>query len=199
MDIAELKTLEFSQIGSWPIAIRLAIVAALCAVLLYLIWHFDVRGLREQLGRAEDMEVQLKEEFETKQKTAANLNALKEQMKQIQESFGDLLRQLPNKAEMEGLLIDISQTGLSAGLEFKSFRPQNEVLKEFYAELPIEISVEGDYHQFGSFVSGVSSLPRIVTTHNIGIASAGGAGTALRMTIIAKTYRALSVEEGGQQ
>ena len=136
--------------------------------------------------------------LDVRQKKAANLEALKEQMKEMEQNFGDMVRQLPNKTEVAGLLIDISQTGLGAGLEFKLFQPGGEAPREFYAELPIKISVVGDYHQFGEFVSGIAALPRIVTTHDIAItAIKGDKGSSvpkLQMNAIAKTYRALEEE-----
>jgi len=110
-------------------------------------------------------------------------------------SFGAMLRQLPNKTEVAELLVDISQTGLASGLEFKLFKPQNEVPKEFYAELPISIRVKGTYHEFGNFISGIAALPRIVTVHNISMEPSDGG--ELTMSILAKTYRYLDEEEGG--
>ena len=136
--------------------------------------------------------------LKVRQKKAANLNALIEQMEEMEQTFGDMVRQLPNKTEVAGLLIDISQTGLSSGLNFKLFQPNAEAPKEFYAELPISISVVGNYHQFGAFVSGIATLPRIVTTHDISIKTTKGDTVdgvpLLVMTAIAKTYRALEEE-----
>ena len=196
MDIEELSNLDPSDIGSWPWQVKAGVIAAACVVLAFLIWYFDISSQRTELLGVKDEEVQLKKAFEGKQQEAVNLNALKEQLATIQETFGDLLKQLPSEAEMEGLLIDISQTGLAAGLEFELFKPSPEVQKEFYYELPIEIRVVGQYHQFGEFVSGVSALPRIVTTHNINVTSRNKNTGALVMTTIAKTYRAsITAEE----
>ena len=137
--------------------------------------------------------------LKVKQKKAANLNALIEQMKEMEQTFGNMVRQLPNKTEVAGLLIDISQTGLSSGLNFKLFEPNAETPKEFYAELPISISVVGNYHQFGEFISGIASLPRIVTTHDVSIKTTKDDAVdgipLLVMTAIAKTYRALEEED----
>ena len=191
-DLDTLRTLDFSDIGSWPVSFRVLAVALVCALLLFGFWHFDINKLRIELANAEAKEVEKKREFEDKQSQAANLPLLEEQLAQIEESFGDLLRQLPNEAEIDSLLIDISQTGLSAGLEFDLFKPKPEYAEEFYAELPIEIQVQGDYHQFGAFISGVSSLPRIVTTHDIQISRMEG--NLLVMGTLAKTYRTIAIE-----
>jgi len=142
----------------------------------------------------------LRTTFEGKQKKAANLDAYKQQLAEMQESFGAMLRQLPDKTEVAALLVDVSQTGLAAGLEFELFKPTGEVPKDFYAELPIQIQVVGGYHEFGNFISGLAALPRIVTIHNISIAprSKRGGGVSsenpLTLKATAKTYRYL--EEG---
>ncbi|MCK5433300.1 MAG: type 4a pilus biogenesis protein PilO, partial [Gammaproteobacteria bacterium] len=149
------------------------------------------------LEKVEKEEVTLRETFEKKQKKAANLKALKEQLAEMKQSFGDMIRQLPDKTEVAGLIVDISQTGLAAGLEFELFKPGAEKPAEFYSELPISIRVVGEYHQFGEFVSGIATLPRIVTTHDISISSSGGTSGSLVMNATAKTYRALEEEEEG--
>jgi type IV pilus assembly protein PilO len=115
----------------------------------------------------------------------------------MRESFGAMLRQLPNKTEVAELLVDISQTGLASGLEFELFKPQSEIPKEFYAELPISIRVKGNYHEFGNFISGIAALPRIVTVHDVSIER--GKQEGLTMNILAKTYRYLDADEGGMQ
>lgn len=195
MTLDELRNLDPSEYGTWPLPVKLTCCAILMALVLAGFWQFVVQDKRDELRTARDQEEQLKETFEGKQTLAASLPQLKEQLEQIEESFGDLLKRLPDKAEIESLLIDISQKGLAAGLEFKLFKPGGEKESEFYAELPIEITVLGTYHQFGEFISGVSSLPRIVTTHNIRIE--GGKGTTeFSMSLVAKTYRAISAEEG---
>jgi type IV pilus assembly protein PilO len=149
-----------------------------------------------ELQKREDTEQQLRQEFKTKHAKAVNLEVYKQQLKDIERSFGALLRQLPGKTEVPNLLVDISQTGLSAGLEEKLFQPQAEQKKDFYAELPIKITLTGSYHQFGEFVSGIAALPRIVTLHDIEIKSANkDAYDQLTLDITAKTYRYLDEEE----
>jgi type IV pilus assembly protein PilO len=194
MTLDELNNLDPNNIGSWPLPIRLVVMLAVCIGILYAGWHFDVQPQREVLAGEEKKEIELRSTFETKQKKAANLEALKLQMEEMQQSFGDMLKQLPNKTEVAGLIVDISQTGLAAGLEFKLFKPKAEVPSEFYAELPIELNVLGTYHQLGEFISGVAALPRIVTTHDIEIlVGPGSTGESpnLSMKATAKTYRAL--------
>jgi type IV pilus assembly protein PilO len=139
----------------------------------------------------------LRQTLDTKQRKAANLEALKVQLAEMKQSFGDMIRQLPDKTEVAGLIVDISQTGLAAGLTFELFKPGKEKPAEFYSELPISIRVVGEYHQFGEFVSGIATLPRIVTTHNINISRAAATKSkgSLVMTATAKTYRALDEDE----
>jgi type IV pilus assembly protein PilO len=189
--IDDLNNLDPNNPGLWPLPIQLALIGILSIALVYAGYHFDISKQRDELATVEAEEFEHKETFERKQKKTANLKPLREQMKEIEQSFGDMLRQLPNKTEVAGLLVDISQTGLSAGLEFELFQPRAEVPTEFYAELPISIRVKGSYHQLGEFVSGIAALPRIVTTHDIKISGDG----ALTMSATAKTYRAIE-EEG---
>jgi type IV pilus assembly protein PilO len=198
------KNLDPNNPGAWPLPVQAIVGVILCGALIFGGWNFHIKNQVAELTAVAKKEGELKKVFEDKQKKSANLAALKEQMKEMQQSFGDMLRQLPNKTEVAGLIVDISQTGLSAGLEFELFQPQAERKTEFYAELPISIRVSGDYHQFGQFVSGIATLPRIVTTHEISITKGGArgkkgeeGGTArLSMSAIAKTYRALEEEEG---
>ena len=196
--IDDLNNLDPNNPGLWPAPIKAVVFAVVFAGILFAGWKFDITTQREELAGLEQKEHEQLDILDTRQRKAANLNALKEQMKEMEQSFGDMVRQLPNKTEVAGLLIDISQTGLSAGLEFKLFQPRGESPKEFYAELPINISVVGDYHQFGEFVSGVAALPRIVTTHDINITKltdkAGANSGKLQMNAVAKTYRALEEE-----
>ncbi len=192
--IDDINNLDPNNPGVWPLPVKLAVFAIVFVLILFGAWKFDVTKQREKLASLKDTEREQVEVLDRKQRKAANLDALKEQMKEMEQSFGDMVRQLPNQTEVAGLLIDISQTGLSSGLEFKLFQPRGESPREFYAELPISISVVGDYHQFGEFVSGIAALPRIVTTHDINIkAIPGNEGddNLLQMTAIAKTYRAL--------
>lgn len=192
MTFDELKNLDPNNIGAWPWPVKIVVIVLACAALGYATYHYDISGQQEQLAQAEGKEQDLRQTFEIKQKKAANLEPLKQQMEEMEQSFGDMLRQLPNQTEVAGLLVDISQTGLAAGLEFELFKPGNEVPAEFYAELPIDIRVVGDYHQLGEFVSGIAALPRIVTTHNVNISRSDD---ELTMNAVAKTYRALEEEE----
>lgn len=189
----DLSELDLSTIGSWPAAVKGAVVAVMCLIVLGAGYFLHIQNKLDQLDRVRAQENSLKSEFEKKQSKAANLDAYKKQMKEMEESFGTMLRQLPSKTEVDDLLIDISQTGLSSGIEFELFKPQSEKQIEFYAELPIQISMLGDYHQFGRFVSGVAALPRIVTLHNINLSSSKGG--QLKMDVTAKTYRYLDEEE----
>jgi len=199
----DLKNLDPNNPGLWPKPIQIVIFILLFIALLFAGWKFDITKKRDQLAKLEKRETQQIETLKVRQRKAANLNALKEQMKEMEISFGDMVRQLPNQTEVAGLLVDISQTGLGAGLEFKLFEPKAENPKEFYAVLPISINVVGNYHQFGEFISGLAQLPRIVTTHEINIKSNQSNEKArvpiLEMNTIAKTYRALEEGEEGQE
>ncbi len=205
MRLEELRNLDLQNVGSWPVAARAVAVGVVFVLVFFLGYWFDTRGQIEELERLRQKEVELKRTFERKAAKAANLDAYKRQLEEIRQTFGTMLRQLPSKTEVAGLLVDISQTGLAAGLEFELFKPLDEVPKEFYAELPISIRVRGTFHEFGSFVSGVAALPRIVTLHDFSVRPAGGkagqpaAGQPpeLVMDITAKTYRYL--EEGEEE
>jgi type IV pilus assembly protein PilO len=195
--IEELQSIDPRDPGRWPLAVRAGVVA-LCFIVLSLVlayvfvWDEQV----PELQKREDVEQTLRSEFKTKHSKAVNLEVYKQQLKDIERSFGALLRQLPGKTEVPNLLVDISQTGLSAGLEEKLFQPQAEQKKDFYAELPIKISLTGSYHQFGEFVSGIAALPRIVTLHDIEIKSANkDAYDQLTLELTAKTYRYLDEDE----
>lgn len=193
----ELRSLDPRDPGRWPLAVRAGAVA-LCFVILSVVltyvfvWDEQV----PELQKREDVEQTLRTEFKAKHAKAVNLEVYKQQLKDIERSFGALLRQLPGKTEVPNLLVDISQTGLSAGLEEKLFQPQPEQHKDFYAELPIKITLTGSYHQFGEFVSGIAALPRIVTLHDIEIKSANkDAYDQLTLDLTAKTYRYLDEDE----
>ena len=199
----DLKNLDPNNPGLWPKPIQIVLFILLFIVLLFAGWKFDITKKRDQLAALEKKETEKIEILKVRQRKAANLNALKEQMKEMEISFGDMVRQLPNQTEVAGLLVDISQTGLGAGLEFKLFEPKAENPKEFYAVLPISIKVVGNYHQFGEFISGLAQLPRIVTAHEIKIKSEQANEKAripiLEMNTIAKTYRALEEDEEGSE
>jgi type IV pilus assembly protein PilO len=200
--VDDLKRLDASNIGNWPVAFKgLAIGVLSLAVLGAGAW-FDTRGQLATLSKDQAKEVELKKTFEEKQLKAVSLNAYKKQMEDMQKVFGEMLRQLPSKTEVAALLVDISQVGVAAGLEFELFKPEPEIPVEFYAELPIKVRVNGNYHQFGSFVSGVAALPRIVTLHDFVITQAKDAKAKdskrkgpLIMEATAKTYRYLDEEE----
>ena len=194
MDLSELNDLTLDNVGEWPAWIKGIVVLALCGALVAAGYYYHVKDLYADLGRVEKEELTLRQQFEKKQAKAVNLDAYREQLKEIQESFGAMLRQLPDRTEVAALLVDVSQTGLAAGLEFELFQPMPEVKKDFYAELPIKIRVVGDYHEFGEFVSGLAALPRIVTVHDVKI-SRRQDSDKLVMEATAKTYRYLE-EEG---
>ena len=197
--LEQLKSLDPKDPGRWPLAIRGFFVAtifvALAGVAWYLlVWNED----RPLLQKAEAEEQDLRQQFETKQQRAANLDAYKAQLAEMEKSFGAMLRQLPGKTEVPNLLVDISQTGLAAGLEEKLFQPSSEQSKGFYAELPIKIRLVGTYHEFGTFVSGIAALPRIVTLHDIEIKPVSkDSFDNLIMELTAKTYRYLDDDSGG--
>jgi type IV pilus assembly protein PilO len=195
--IEELRSLDPRDPGRWPLAVRAGAVGVCFIVLSVALAYFFVWDEQvPELQKREDTEQTLRTEFKAKHAKAVNLEVYKQQLKDIERSFGALLRQLPGKTEVPNLLVDISQTGLSAGLEEKLFQPQPEQKKDFYAELPIKISLTGSYHQFGEFVSGIAALPRIVTLHDIEIKSATkDAYDQLTLDLTAKTYRYLDEDE----
>ena len=196
MNLSDLNELDLNNIANWPLPARLAVIAMVFAGVLGLGYWLDIKDQRISLEKAENKETELRQTFENKAKKAANLAAYEQQLEEMKASFGAMLRQLPNKTEVAELLVDISQTGLASGLEFELFKPQGEVPREFYAELPISIRVKGSYHEFGSFISGVAALPRIVTVHDIEMVP-GKDGGELTMDMLAKTYRYIDEEEEG--
>lgn len=186
----DINDLDLNNVGSWPAAVKVIAGVLLLIVVLALGYNFHLKDLQEQLDRQRQEEVTLKEQFSSKAFQAANLDAYKAQMKEMEESFGALLRQLPSDTEVPGLLEDITRTGLGSGLEFEEIKLLPEVAQQFYIELPIQISVVGGYHDLATFVSSISSLPRIVTLHDFDIKPADKDSTSkLRMSILAKTYR----------
>lgn len=198
----DLKRLDFRNIGGWPLPAKAVLVSILCVLVLVAGYYADIQSQQEILEKKKSEETTLKTDFQTKQGKAASLEAYRIQMAEMEESFGTMLRQLPNKNEVADLLVDISQTGLASGLEFELFQPKPELPKEFFAELPIILKVTGSYHQVGEFVSGVAALPRIVTLHEIvakpktgGAKKKGEDLDRLEVQAIAKTYRYLDEEE----
>lgn len=186
----DLSDLDFNNIGSWPSAIKVVAGFVLFLVVIGLGYNFHLKDLQAQLDVQRYQEVSLKEQFSTKAYQAANLDAYKEQMQEMEVSFGALLKQLPSDTEVPGLLEDITRTGLGSGLEFEEIKLLPEAAQQFYIELPIQIKVVGAYHDLATFVSGVASLPRIVTLHDFDLVPAEVDGVStLRMSILAKTYR----------
>lgn len=186
----DLNDLDLNNVGSWPAAVKVIACILVMAAILALGYNFHLKDLEVQLDQQRVEEESLKQQFTTKAFQAANLEAYKDQMKEMETSFGALLRQLPSDTEVPGLLEDITRTGLGSGLEFEEIKLQPEVAQQFYIELPIQISVVGSYHDLATFVSGVASLPRIVTLHDFSIAPLSPESTSkLRMSILAKTYR----------
>lgn len=196
--IEELRMLDVNDVGRWPFAFRAGVIGIVFAVVVGLgIFWTIVENKAPQLTRAQDDEQTLRVTFKNKQKKAANYDAYKAQLAQMQQSFGTMLRQLPGKTEIPSLIVDISQTGLAAGLQEKLFQPQSEIPKDFYAEKPIKIRLSGGYHEIANFVSGIAALPRIVTLHDINITpEEKDVYDRLTMEVTAKTYRYLDEEAG---
>ena len=201
--LEQLRNLDPNDPGRWPFGVRagtvvLLFIIAASAGYYFIVWKPD----RPLLLEARAKEGELKASLETKAKRAANLEAYRSQLAEMEKSFGAMLRQLPNKTEVPNLLVDISQTGLAAGLEEKLFQPQGESRSDFYAELPIAIRLTGGYHEMGKFASGIAALPRIVTLHDIEITPQGGNSVTagdLTLNVTAKTYRYLDEEEASEK
>ncbi|MFV9615974.1 MAG: type 4a pilus biogenesis protein PilO [Gammaproteobacteria bacterium] len=197
MDISEIKLDELDiddlkKIGSAPLAVKFAIIVVLCLALVAAGYFLDTTKQQAELEKVVVEEQQLRQVFSEKQAKAANLEAYKQQLEEMRTSFGALLRQLPNETEIETLLTDISQTGISSGLEIDYFKPEGLRPKEFYSEYPIKLKVTGRYHEFAEFISGVAALPRIVTVRDISIKPADSkAGVKLSMELTAITYQYL--------
>lgn len=191
----DFKTLDPKDPGAWPLVPRIIILLGMFLALLLLAGWFGWQGQIEDLNTKEQEEVKLKDDWLSKKKQAVNLDEYRNQLAEIERSFGALLKQLPNAAEMESLLVDINQAGLGRGLQFELFKPGGEAVKDFYAELPITINVTGSYHDFGAFAGDIAKLPRIVTLNDINVAPGAKSGNALMLTAIAKTFRYLDEEE----
>ncbi|MGE5153281.1 MAG: type 4a pilus biogenesis protein PilO [Bdellovibrio bacteriovorus] len=195
MELSKLNELDLNNIGEWPTPIKAVVILIACIGLAVAIYYLDTESQLLRLDQERRAELDLRQTFETKQRKAANLEAYRQQLEEMKESFGAMLRQLPDKTEVAALLVDVSQTGLAAGLEFQLFQPQGEQSKEFYAELPIDVRVTGRYHDFGRFISGLAALPRIVTIHDVKIGSTAGEtgtdGAKLALQATVKTYRYL--------
>lgn len=194
MTLDDLKNIDVNNLSSWPVPIKIGAILVVCIIILFAGFWFLIQGELEEYGAAQKKEEGLRETFMNKKGLAINLPAYKQQMEEMEQTFGSLLRQLPNTTEVPDLLVDITQAGLGRGLEFALFRPEKEQPKDFYAEMPISVEVRGSYHELALFVSDVAALPRIVTFGDINIV-ASGKNNKLTMSAKAKTYRYL--EEGG--
>ena len=196
--LEQLRNLDWRDPGRWPLAVHAAAVGICFVVLSILgIWWFVLQTRQPELQGLRDQEMALRTEMHNKHAKAINLGVYKQQLTDIERSFGAMLQQLPSKTQVDNLLVDIAQTGLAAALEVKLFEPQPEVKYDFYAEKPLKIRLTGNFHQFGAFSSGIAALGRIVTLHNVEISQVSGSSTYdnLQMELTAKTYRYLDDEE----
>jgi type IV pilus assembly protein PilO len=194
MKLEDFNNIDLKNAGSLPLPVKAVLLSVLALLILAAGYWFLWSPALEALDQSKAKEEELRQVFLTKKSQAVKIEAYKEQMVEIEKTFGALLKQLPDKSEMDGLLSDINQAGLGRGLEFDLFKPGQEVVAEFYAEMPIQIRVQGDYQDLGAFATDVSKLPRIVTLNNITI-QPGGKGGRLVMDAIAKTYRYLDSSE----
>jgi len=190
MTLDDLKNINLNDLASWPVPVKIGGILVVCVAMLFAGYWFLIQGELDEYSAAKSKEDSLRETFMNKKALAINLPAYKQQMEEMQQTFGSLLRQLPNTTEVPDLLVDITQAGLGRGLEFTLFQPQKEQPRDFYAELPISIQVRGTYHELAEFVSDVAALPRIVTFGNITIGG-GAKDGKLTMSAQAKTYRYL--------
>ena len=199
--IDDLRSLDTNDPGRWPLPFRIVAVGIMfLAVVVFGVYMFVIKSDKPILDKAERDEVDLRASFEDKQRKAANFDAYRAQLAEIERDFGAMLRQLPGKTEIPSLLVDISQTGLGAGLEEDLFQPTGEIQKDFYAEQPIKLRYIGSYHQLGNFVSGIAALPRIVTLHDIDIKPVDNKSSdRLALEATAKTYRYLDEQGPGGQ
>jgi type IV pilus assembly protein PilO len=193
MNLEDLNKLDIKTVADWPLAAKLGLLGILFALLVAAGWWFLWSPALDSLNASKAREEELKSVYVTKKGQAINLEAYRKQLADIQQSFGALLKQLPNRQEMDALITDVNQAGLGRGLQFELFRPQSEGKREFYAELPIQIKVTGNYHDLAAFTSDVAELSRIVTIHNISLVPAKQGG--LVMDAVAKTYRYLDDDE----
>ncbi len=190
----DFRTLDPKDPGAWPLVPRIVILAGMFLALIAAAAWFGWQVQYEELDAKRQEEAKLKDDWLAKKKQAVNLDAYRNQMVEIERSFGALLKQLPNAAEMESLLVDINQAGLGRGLQFELFKPGAEVVKDFYAELPITVNLSGSYHDFGAFAGDIAKLPRIVTLNDIHVTQ-GKTGEVLALATTAKTFRYLDEEE----
>jgi len=195
--VEEFKSLDPKDLGTWPLLPRIAALFAIFAGLLFAAWWFDASAQLDELSLKQQQETKLKEEYLDKKKQSINLDEHRKQLADIDKAFGALLKQLPNKSEMEALLIDINQAGLGRGLQFELFKPGSETQKDFYSELPITIRLTGGYHDLGAFAGDIAKLSRIVSL--TGIAIETGKDQPLKLDVVAMTYRYLDEEEVAKQ
>jgi type IV pilus assembly protein PilO len=197
MTLDDIRRLNFREAGNWPLLPKIAVLGLLVILILLAGAFFDRKDQLAALDRAQDEEAKLRVSYSEKKAKAVNLELYVQQLKEIEQAFGALLKQLPNKSEMDALLTDINQAGFGRGLQFELFRPATrERIAEFYAELPITVRVTGTYHDMGAFASDVAQLPRIVTLNDIGIVNDKG---TLVMDATAKTFRYLDEDEIAKQ
>jgi type IV pilus assembly protein PilO len=197
MTLDDIRRLNFRDAGNWPLLPKIIILGVLFVLILAAGGFFDWSDQIESLNKAQDEETKLREAYASKKAKAVNLDLYVQQLKEIEQSFGALLKQLPNKSEMDALLTDINQAGLGRGLQFELFRPATqERMADFYAELPISVRITGNYHDMGAFASDVAQLPRIVTLNDVGIVNDKG---TLVMEATAKTFRYLDESEVAAQ
>ncbi len=205
--ISDMKSIDgedFKRLGTAPILLRILLVILAVGAVLFASYWFLIKPKFAELEVVKAKEIQLRDKFDYEQSKAANRSAYVEQLEEMKKTFNVMLRQLPNKTDIESLLVDLSQTSVASGLDVKYFKPETEIPKEFYAEYPIKISVTGQYHEFGQFISGLAALPRIVTLSNIDIGEvrerANGADKSakpqhkLKMDLVATTYRYIEEE-----
>jgi len=186
MNLSEINW-NFNAAGTWPLPVKAAMMLFVCAAVVGGGIYYDTLDQLKTLASAEQTEQALKLDFEVKQKKAAKFQDYKDQLTQIEASLAEMIRQMPTKEEVASLLVDISRTGLASGLKFKLFKPETPIPKDFYSELPINIEVLGKYQELGLFVSGLASLPRIVTIHDVNITPVNNDGSML-MNAVVKTY-----------
>ncbi|MFK8028031.1 MAG: type 4a pilus biogenesis protein PilO [Gammaproteobacteria bacterium] len=194
MTFSDLNDVDFNNIGTAPLAVKVIVVAFVAAAIIGLGFYFDTKDQLADFEKVKAKEVELRKTFKKKVAKSANLEEHKAQLEEMRRTFGTLLRQLPSKTEIPALIVDISQTALASGLEVKLFKPGKETEKEFYAEKPIQLLLQGDFHQFGLFASEVAALPRIVTLHNLRLEPSKNSGV-MTMNASAKTYRYLEDDE----
>jgi type IV pilus assembly protein PilO len=189
MNFSEINW-DINAAGSWPTPVKVVVILIVSILVAIASFYFVTLPQLHELEVLENNENTLKVDFEAKQKKAINLADYRSQLDQIEDSLAEMLKQMPTKAEVASLLVDISQTGLASGLEFKLFQPSSEIRREFYSELPINIQVVGKYEELGLFVSGLASLPRIVTVHDVNLSplSSKDSKNAISMTAVIKTY-----------